>query len=260
MLQSETNQERRIRTSLDRSRYSSITWRAETRSILLQEIENFSWPRMLRRVEIPRNDETLQIDLHSDRFFRPVISDERTKRTIERENPATLIVGIHPNGTISFHASGFSTSHASVDGDCFTIALFQRAQDLAGVVGKKHIRQALSSFSKLASISLTEIAPTRSSGRFVSLLSRRSSKFKFLYTSSDEARRVKVSQYMGFTGGLTGGLISSSIFPLLVSVGQSLKEQKKDVPIFFQPEYVLLFSLVLAVAALYVIVKAMNQR
>ena len=65
---------------------------------------------------------------------------------------------------------------------------------------------------------------------------------------------------MGFAGGLAGGLISSSIFPLLVSVGQSLKEQKKDVPIFFQPEYVLLFSLVLTVAALYVIVKAMSQR
>ncbi|HID8536270.1 hypothetical protein [Stenotrophomonas sp. CC120223-11] len=258
MLSSETNQERRIRTSIDRSRYSAITWRAETRSILLQEIEDFTWPRMFRRVEIPRNDEALQIDLHSDRFFRPITADE--KITIEREHSAKLVVGIHPNGTISFYASGFSSSHASVDGDGFTIAFFQCAQDLAGVAGRRSIRQALSSFCKLASISLTEVAPTKAGGRFISLLSRRSSRFRFLYTSSDEARRVRVSQYLGFAGGLAGGLISSSIFPLLVSVGQSLKEQKKDVPIFFQPECVLLFSLILAVAALYVIVKAMSQR
>lgn len=257
MLSSETNQERRIRTSIDKSRYSAITWRAETRSTLLQEIENFSWPRMFRRVEIPRNDDTLQIDLRSDRFFHPVTDYEKT---IEREKPATLVVGIHPNGAISFYASAFSTSHASLDGDGFTIALFQRTQDLAGVAGRKSIRQTLSSFCKLASISLTEVTPTESSGRFVSLLSTRSSKFRFLYTSSDEARRLRVSQYMGFAGGLAGGLISSSIFPLLVSVGQSLKEEKIDVPIFFQPEYVLLFSLVLAVAALYVVVKAMSQR
>lgn len=252
--------ERRTRSLLERSRYSLITWKVEARSALLQEIEQFSWPSIFRRVEVPVNDETIRVDLHSDRFFIPVSSNDRTKVAVERENPATLTVGIHPNGTISFHVTGFSTSHASVDGDGFTISYFECSQELAGRTGRKRIRRVLSEFLKLALISLTEVAPTRSSGRFIERLSNRSSRFKFLYTTSDEARRVKASQYMGFAGGLAGGLISSSVFPLLVSVGQSLKEQKRSVPIFFQPEYVLFFSLCLAVAALYVIVKSMRQR
>lgn len=260
MLTKEKKSDRLIRTSLDRSRYSLITWNVETRSRLLEQIEAFDWPKVLRRVEISRSKETIHIDLHSDRFFRPVNCEDRKHCSLEREKPASLIIGIHPNGTVSFHAFGCSTSYSSVDSDGFFLTLLDCSQDLAGKSGEQRIRRALSLFSKLSAISLTENAPTKASGRFITKLESRSSKFKFLYATSADARRVKASQYMGFAGGLAGGLISSSVFPLLVTTGESLRNQGRFVPVFFQPEYVLLMSLCVAVAALYVIAKSINQR
>ena len=245
---------------MNSSRYSNINWTVETRSKILSAIRHFSWPSVFRPVEIPRSHETIQLDLHTDRFFKPVDNELGESRQFEREKPATLTVSVHPSGTIAFHASGCSTSHASTDSDGFVLGFFESAHDLGGAHGAHLIQRLLLMFSKLAAVSMTNHAATKSSGRFLEMLQRRSDRFKFLYATPADAKRAKISQYTGFAGGLAGGLISSSVFPMAATVGERLKSSGKSVPVFFQAEFLLLFSLCITAAALYVIYKAMKQR
>ena len=249
-----------MRTSMNSSRYSHINWTVETKSKILSAIRSFSWPSIFCPVEIPRSHEVIQLDLHTYRFFKPVDNDLDENGDIEQEKPATLTVSVHPSGTIAFHASGCSTSHASTDSDGFILGFFQNAQDLGGAHGTYLIQNVLLKFSKLAAVSLTDHAATKSSGRFLEVLQRRSDRFKFLYATPADAKRARVSQYTGFAGGLAGGLISSSVFPMAASVGERLKASGKPVPIFFQADFLLLVSLCITSAALYVIYKAMKQR
>ena len=249
-----------VRTSMNSSRYSHINWKIETKSKILSGISSFSWPPIFRAVEIPRSNEVIQLNLYTDRFFKPVDSDLGEKGELELEKPATLIVNIHPSGTIVFHASGCSTSHASTDSDGFILAFFQNAQDLGGAHGTYLIQKTLIRFSKLAAVSLTDHAATKSSGRFLEVLQRRSDRFRFLYATPADAKRARISQYTGFAGGLAGGLISSSVFPMAATVGERLQTSGKAVPIFFQADFLLLTSLCITAVALYVIYKAMKQR
>lgn len=251
---------RQTNNSLQRSRYSHITWQTETRPHLESALSRFAWPTPFRLVQIPRDSHTIQVDLHSDRLFEKPSDDGSTKSSMEREKPASLVISIHLNGAIAFNASGCSSSFAALDSNAFIIGLYRDAQHLAGSAGHKLVEKSLHKFSKLAVISLTERAPTRSDGIFLARLYRISSRFNNLYPTPQDARRAAQSQYIAFAGGLAGGLIASSIFTTLLKVGENLHQQPWYVSIFYQPVAVLLMEIGLTIVSLVVIMRAMHRR
>lgn len=251
---------RRTKALLLKSDYSRITWHTETWPYLKLALIEYQWPKMFRAVPIPRDRDAIQLDLHSDRFFKSLNKDKADEASIESEKPASFVITIHPNGMIVFTAAGCSSSYATTYTKSFILRVCRDARDLSGDVGHKLVNTVLCTFAELAAISLTQRMPTRRDGWFLARLADRSSRFSNMYSSPQQARRATQSQYIAFAGGLAGGLIASSIFPTLLAVGKNALKRTGHTPIFLQPLSVLLMAIGLTVVSLIVIRRAMHRR
>jgi hypothetical protein len=205
--------------------YSKLNWEAETRRLILSELRQTVWGKFVRPSEFPREPSAIQLDLYTDRLF-PAL---QPGTGLDTELPASLIISVHPNGSICFLASGFSSSSSTLTSKSFTLGYYTHANKLAGTVGRSRIRRHIHEFEQLACFSLTEFRPTRASGRFISRLESRTHKLRPIYETVSEARRAEVTQNVALAGGLAAGLVSSTIFPTMLAFGSKARNKADEI-------------------------------
>jgi hypothetical protein len=205
--------------------YSNLNWSLETRAIILFELSMQEWGGYLTAVNVPTGASTVQLDLYSTRIFGSL---ERG-RSGETEKPASLVFSMHPNGSVCVLAYSFASSHSGLPMKCFTLALYPHTNELAGVLGRRRLRRHIQEFEKLAYSSLTEFLPTRSTGRFISRLEARTHKFRSIYENISEKRRAEVAQNVAIGGGLAAGLLSSTVFPTILAVGDGARSKVDEI-------------------------------
>lgn len=223
---------RHTERALREASYSNLNWRIELKTAIATQAKAYPWNSSVRFVEIPREDVAFHLDLHTDRFFtaRPNKDDPppgsgRKFPRVESERPASLVVSIHPNGSIIFMISGHRSDYANTAYGNFIVGYFEKSWELSGQIGQRRIKRILSLFESLSLYTLTERCPDARSGRFLKKLESRSERYRSVYENSAVARRERISREAALAAGLTGGLISSTVFPLLAVLGKESSEK-----------------------------------
>lgn len=278
--------------ALREASYSNLNWRIELKTAIATQAKAYSWNSSVRFVEIPREDVAFQLDLHTDRFFvarpnkdDPPAGSKRRVRRIESERPASLVASIHPNGSVIFMISGHRSYYANTAYGNFIVGYFEKSWELSGQIGQRRINRILSLFESLSLYTLTERCPDARSERFLKKLESRSDRYRSVYENSAVARRERISREAALAAGLTGGLISSTVFPLLAVLGKESSEKASKIELmckeakglisqcfeannyrFFDvagtllsTPSVLVISLILTVVALWAIVRFARQ-
>lgn len=227
---------KRTQRELREASYSNLNWRIELKAAIAAQAKAYSWNSTVRFVEIPREGAAFQLDLHTDRFFHalpskddPQIGSKKRARRIEPERPASLVVSIHPNGSIMFMITGHSSVYANTAYGHFIVGFFEKSWELSGQTGQRRIKRILSLFESLSLHTLTERCPDARSERFLKKLESRSDRYRSVYENSTVARRERVSREAALAAGLTGGLISSTVFPLLAILGKESNEKSSAI-------------------------------
>ena len=204
------------RQRFDAAVAAPLNWIYETRSLIEEEVRSFGESGYGRWVVTPsassRNH--FQVDLHSDQSYSKTLSCEE----LVREEPASLVYKLRPNGTIAVRVSGHGSAQLSSRVRPY-IDLLAHPWDLAGQTGRAKVRQHLRDFGRLAIATRTASPPTVSTERFIRRMESRSDRFAPAFSTSSEARRHRLSGEANFSMGLVAGLIASTILPLAKDFG-----------------------------------------
>jgi hypothetical protein len=142
--------------------------------------------------------------------------DGRARRPEQEEN-AALVYSQNEHGGIMVTVHPHASARGKLDKGHFVIGYYPSPDHLAGSRGDALICHHLATFLKVARRSMV----THGFGKddYLERLSRRSERYESLYASRDDARRAWSDSRVALGTGLIGGLIASSIIPLLPTIG-----------------------------------------
>lgn len=154
--------------------------------------------------------------------FRPL--DGRAPK-FEREQHAALVYAQHEHGGVVVTVYPHSSASGKLDKRYFIIDYVPSPNDLAGSRGDARIGRHLATFLKVARRSMVTYGFGKDD--YLDRLSRYSERYESLYESRDDARRAWSDSRVALGTGLIGGLIASSLIPMLPAIGAEARARLK---------------------------------
>lgn len=172
-----------------------------------------------------------QISAHTNRRYPPKPSGDGTFKVVV-EDPASLVFSCHPNGSVVVIVNPHKSKWMTFGRDThYVIGHYSSTNDLAGAAGSSLIRQHIILFLNLASVSLAASVPAKSSERLLAKLELKTNRYSRIYESKNDQRRAITEYELALGAGLATGLIASTLFPLVQSMGKEAGENAKNIDV-----------------------------
>lgn len=166
-------------------------------------------------------DRHFQLNAVSGNWVLPVKPLDGKAPKFEREEHAALVYAQHEHGGVFVTVYPHSSASGKLDKGHFIIDFAPSPDHLAGSRGDARIRRHLATFLKVARRSM--VTRGFSKDDYLDRLSRYSERYESLYASRDDARRAWTDSRVALGTGLIGGLIASSVIPMLPVIGSEAR-------------------------------------
>lgn len=220
-----------VREISDKALYARLNWIFDLHprlhrvtGELLQRKEKFPYHFFVLS-EIAR-DHHFQLNAVSGNLVSAIKPLDGKEPKFEREQHAALVYSQHEHGGVFVTVYPHSSASGKLDKGHFIIDFASTPDHLAGSRGDARIRRHLATFLEVARRSM--VTRGFSKDHFLDRLSRHSEQYESLYASRDDARRAWNDSRVALGTGLIGGLIASSVIPMLPMVGAEARARIKE--------------------------------
>lgn len=171
-------------------------------------------------------DRHFQLNVVSGNWVLPGKPLDGKAPKFEPEEHAALVYAQHEHGGVFVTVYPHSSASGKLDKGHFIIDFVPSPDHLAGIRGDARIRRHLATFLKVARRSM--VTHGFSKDDYLNRLSRCSEQYESLYASRDDARRAWNDSRIALGTGLIGGLIASSVIPMLPMIGSEARATIKE--------------------------------
>lgn len=142
-----------------------------------------------------------------------------------QEEPASLRYEMNPDGSVAVLLTPHSNPLRTLNEKIFLIDWVKSSHAFAGEWGNHRLSLHISAFLRLCDVSHGLTLPSRSSGRYLRKLQRKSDKFRNLYGSYTQKRKAERDADIAIGTGLAGGLVASTLLPLARDAGDNARKR-----------------------------------
>jgi len=221
-------QEKLAVRSILQAKHARLSWRIETKE-LIEDVEKSFPQSALHRRRIIRFDENDIYHIQIEAFSGTLLPAAPGKTGFNAERPGSLTYIMTITGAIIVSAFPHQSDHSRIgDGSAFILDVIP-ALSLAGQAGRHLIEKHLVDFHRLCMLSMVNVQPSKRGGKFLASLQNRSDRYKTVYTDPKEQRKNRILQGSNFGIGLAGGILASTLLPMLPEVGNIARNKSQAI-------------------------------
>lgn len=254
---------------LDNKSYSVLTWNVISRSLIKDLFNSFLKANaieiestLVTEYEMVKGYSSLCLEFRSPNIFFHTNTDRYFK-----ESNAKLIYSMNVDGSVAVilypHKSEIHRSKL----DHYLIDMIENSAQIASQVGRSRINKHLKRFKLISDITNVRRHPQKQDLKAINKLLKTHKKFSSLYENYAEERKVSQQADIAFGTGLAGGLIASSIVPMLISFGDSSRAlSAKDCDLLcefaaknFTPGWIVIIAILVLIVVIFKIRSVISE-